>query len=164
MEECRIFRGKRIDTLEWIEGGYVKLNNRHYIFPCIEISNECALVIKHYEVIPETVSQYTGLNDINHNMIFEDDIVRCKHTVHSTHLEDFKPPRFIYGLETIESSFGTYTFSNKIYWRNYKVQFYRGSYRIKTKNIMHYISPSFIHNHSIEVIGNIHDDYKYANC
>ena len=164
MEECRIFRGKHIDTLEWIEGGYVKINNHHYIFPYIEINNEYTWKLEEYEVIPETVSQYTGLHDIKDKMIFEDDIVRCKHTVHSTHVEDFKLPRLIYGLETIESYSGTYTFSDKIYWRDYKVEFYKGRYRLKTKNIMYYISPSFIYNHSIEVIGNIHDNYEYVTC
>lgn len=63
-----LFRGKRIDTGEWVEGYYVEDATRH----CIATSLACN---HHYDVIPETVGRCTGVRDLNGILFFEGDIV-----------------------------------------------------------------------------------------
>ena len=78
-----LFRGKRKDNKEWVYGYLVK--SEDYIFDyseridipyVIPIDNFNLKDYREYRVIPETVSQYTGLEDKNGNKIFEVDIVQ----------------------------------------------------------------------------------------
>lgn len=73
-----LFRGKRIDTGEWVEGDLLnKCSGR----PKISIHGEYnrgLFVVDSYEVIPETVGQWTGLTDKNGKKIFEHDRIKYK--------------------------------------------------------------------------------------
>ena len=76
----RLYRAKRTDTGEWIEGHYseIKLTSTPYILTgeiAIEPCKKGIVQFECYEVWPETVCQYTGFNDIRGNKVFEHSIV-----------------------------------------------------------------------------------------
>ena len=65
-----LFKGKRVDNGEWVEGWYgcitkgAYLNpiiNGHYITTFKKLDNGEIILTGMFEVIPETVGQYTGL-------------------------------------------------------------------------------------------------------
>ena len=74
-----LFRGKRTDNGEWVEGFYsaeeYNLNIRkiEYI-PRIQIIGKCVSL----GVLPETVGQFIGEVDKNGRKVFEGDIVKFK--------------------------------------------------------------------------------------
>lgn len=69
-----LFRGKRVDNGEWVFG-YFWSNDVGNSFIRVTKEND-EIVLKDYEVIPETVGQYTGLTYKKGGKIFEGDIIR----------------------------------------------------------------------------------------
>ena len=86
-ENIGLYRGKRKDNGEWVEGHNIIITNqneRAFIVPTGEYIDDCKtktgrliLVMPQVEIIPDTAGQGIGLPDKNGKNIFEDDIVRA---------------------------------------------------------------------------------------
>lgn len=85
-----LFRGKRIDNGEWVEGyfsvSHEKKGDRYFI---INTKAEVSWMHKPrigwkfsniIEIVPETLGQFTGLTDKNGVKMFEDDCVKITFT------------------------------------------------------------------------------------
>ena len=151
-----LFRGKRVDNGEWVEGGLCDYDSGVSIF-----------VVNHYdgdlyeppytdldeiEVVPETVGQYTGLVDKDNERIFTGDILKyTRKNCHNVYEKEFET--FFKGGDLV-----TYL---EIYYDDTCAAF---KFRHYDENKKLFGSGFLIFNDSradeniLEIIGNIHDN------
>ena len=71
-----LFKAKRTDNGEWVEGYYVYCRKRHYILPLLnEAIGYDEREDEWIEIEPDTICLFTGLSDKNGKKIWENDIV-----------------------------------------------------------------------------------------
>ena len=72
MSEQRPYRGKHIETGEWIYGS--RIGDDVIVGDIVDWDEEYFCTEFWYKVDPATVGQYTGLTDCKDNLIYEKDI------------------------------------------------------------------------------------------
>lgn len=100
MMNKRIYRGKRKDNGEWIEGYYHYANDGHNVELHL-ISDKITGIFT--EVISETVNQCTDVSDKNEKKIFEDDILRVFYSYGNNMIEGIGTVKYVNGCYVIES-------------------------------------------------------------
>lgn len=73
-----LFKAKRIDNGEWVEGYYAIVDVVHYIYSGFLCDGGLYVVAERFEVDVNTLCQYTGLNDKLGNKIWDNDLIECK--------------------------------------------------------------------------------------
>ena len=131
------FRGKDIETGEWVYGDLIENQGRYYIYYATSDTTlenkDNSIIVLAEEVNLDTVGQYTGLKDRNGREIYEGDIVK-------TPLLD---P--IFG-DVLSDAFD-----------NVAISFHNGSFVVAYYNGRHKIYLQDLYD-EIEVIGSIHDN------
>ena len=127
-----LFRGKRKDNGEWVEGYlckkyYQELPHDRPVIKYKTTGNEHKWTPDYMvaEIDPSTVGQYTGLTDKNDKKIFEGDIVSFAGDL------DFIDGKFVVVFDE---------------FYRYMITAYKGNYLLARNN------------DDVEVIGNIHDN------
>jgi uncharacterized phage protein (TIGR01671 family) len=119
-----LFRGKDIKG-NWHIGLLAHIGNAWYI------SNKTGVATA-FEVIPETVGQYTGLTDKNGKKIFEGDIVVCAQKINGNFIDEHIE------VGCVKMKHGAFGLHRKQgYYRPFK---------------------DWLEDYEYEVIGNIHDN------
>ena len=151
MQERYLFRGKRIDNGEWVIGNCIDDGVTGQVFihtvgnsvnESDKVGEEGCLQFVAFEVAPSTICQCTGLKDKNGNLIWENDIVACKHE------------KYI-GTDVLDSKMHKYT-------RNYAIEFENTfcnyGLRFRNKSIHFRCKQATLCMHDCEVLGNVFDN------
>lgn len=139
-----LFKAKRIDDGEWVEGYYQKRydeigRERYYIFRC-----ESNIVWEYAKVDANTLCQYTGLTDKNGCKIWENDIVTHTYIKYKVKPNDYPP----FGTEKKQKNY-VIRFDSTASFLGYRYHNSRNIFPFKKGTVI---------NGNDEVIGNIFDN------
>ena len=151
-----LFRGKRVDNGEWVEGYYVydesgqiTENSTAYIYYLN--THPCGYSLIPFEVIPESVGQYTGMNDKNGRKVFEGDIVLTQPFYDRPYSDKRKSKQFIGVVEyKIRTFNGNKFYAKQDYQAEWGLKFY--------EDFGKYIHYSWSELWNCEVIGNVFEN------
>lgn len=129
-----LFKAKRIDNGEWVEGYYQKRfdldgSEQHLIF-----WSKSYTVWEYAEIDPDTLCQYTGLTDKDGKKIWENDILKCKKYIGGNFVDNCIEVGYV---EMKHGAFGLHRIKNDAYYRPFK---------------------DWLEDYEYEVIGNIFDN------
>ncbi len=123
-----LFRGKRVDNGEWVEGDSLIHSMYKKGDVCIGVVEGMGI----HSVLPETVGQYTGLTDKNGKKIFEGDIIFCSQEINGNFID-----------RHIEFGF---------------VEMKHGAFGLHRKQGWYRPFKDWLEDYEYEIIGNIHDN------
>lgn len=128
-----LFRGKSLKNGEFVEGHYFKNDSGTFIFTFPYNANYADIDIM-VKADPETVGQYTGVNDKNGKKIFEGDIVRLQDCHSSYYVVVWHKYKWIFRYSNKETEYYPFCTIDDNFRRGYGIREY------------------------VEVVGNIHDN------
>lgn len=148
MESRYLFKAKRLDNGEWVEGFYFCMTHpdgrhtHHFIIPLgADLSLGTPVEKIQVEVDPATICQCTELKDKNGKLIWENDIVSFVHEKYATDTLDFAAHK---------------------YTRNYVIEFEKTfcnyGLRFRNKSTHFRCTQATLCTHDCEVIGNSIDN------
>lgn len=145
-----LFRGKRQDNGEWVVGSFLRRTN-----PCIEqfaFADDGVPEPYIYAVDPDTVGQYTELNDRHAKRIFENDIVEfCGGKEQRYLIWWVRETSMLTAIPVDGISFNGYD-----YWNGHYPQFEYSTFCLMMQD-------PWGDFRDIRVIGNIHDNPELLN-
>lgn len=145
-----LFKAKRIDNGEWIEGHYMECRGETFVG--IDTSSMfeifCPPVIRCFKVSSETICQFTGLCDKNGKKIWEGDIISYQRDN-----DDCPFPN-----KDTKKRFG------KVFYQGFRSTFAIGMGRNGSRSINDDLWKYVQNGNRVEVIGNRFDNPELLQC
>ena len=149
-----LFKAKRIDNGEWVEGYYLNIAKINHFICTGKIKLDGALkgiiAPEMYEIDPDTLCQYTGITDKSGQKIWENDVLRGHGNEKDLSKAVFGEV-YVIDVETIE------IVDSVVGWHTEVIEMDEIS-KCEPFNLPMPLTEFYINRSEYEVIGNIFDD------